>query len=182
MFYKGYPGHVENRAGGDTDPFFCHFLPLSLTLFIANVTLSEDLKVENLKTCKVIFPTNHFTGKQGLSYQVGISSETVGSTHLHMQLATIPAKSQAKAHKHEHHETSVYALSGSTWVRFGEKLENELEVPEGSFLYIPEGVPHLPFNKSEHTAVVVIARTDPNEQESVIMLPALDYDLISETK
>jgi len=37
------------------------------------------------------------------------------------------------------------------------------------------GMPHLPANHSDtepYTAVV--ARTDPNEQESVIVLPALD--------
>jgi uncharacterized RmlC-like cupin family protein len=63
-------------------------------------------------------------------------------------------------------------------VRFGVNLEKELEVPEGSFLYIPAGVPHLPYNKSEYIAQVIIARSDPNEQESVIMLPELDCDFI----
>ncbi|WP_256853647.1 cupin domain-containing protein [Pantoea sp. Fr+CA_20] len=128
--------------------------------------------------CQVVTPKSVFSGKQGLSYVVGISKETVGSSHLHMQLARIPAMSQGKAHKHLDHETAIYALSGKTWVRFGVNLEKELEVPEGSFLYIPAGVPHLPYNKSEYIAQVIIARSDPNEQESVIMLPELDCDFI----
>ena len=33
--------------------------------------------------------------------------------------------------------------------------------------YIPAGVPHLPANLSDKPATAVIARTDPNEQESV---------------
>ena len=43
------------------------------------------------------------------------------------------------------------------------------------FVYIAAAVPHLPYNRSADTEVVaVIARTDPNEQESVILLPELE--------
>jgi uncharacterized RmlC-like cupin family protein len=36
-------------------------------------------------------------------------------------------------------------------------------------------VPHLPYNPSTtENFVAVIARTDPNEQESVVVLPELD--------
>ena len=42
-------------------------------------------------------------------------------------------------------------------------------------VYIPAGVPHLPINASEHEpATCVVARTDPNEQESVVLLPELE--------
>jgi len=45
----------------------------------------------------------------------------------------------------------------------------------GDFLYIPAGVPHVAVNRSPTTpAVFVGARTDPNEQESVIMRADLD--------
>ena len=41
--------------------------------------------------------------------------------------------------------------------------------------YIPADVPHLPYNPSQTESVTaVIARTDPNEQESVVLLPELD--------
>jgi len=129
-------------------------------------------------TCRLISPVTGFEGKQGLKYYVGISKETAGSFHLHMQLAKIPPYTQGKAHLHENHETAIYALEGTTWIRFGRRLENELEVPQGSFLYIPAGLPHLPFNMSDSTATLVIARTDPSEQESVTLLPELDINLI----
>jgi uncharacterized RmlC-like cupin family protein len=36
-------------------------------------------------------------------------------------------------------------------------------------------MPHLPYNLSvTDSCVAIIARTDPNEQESVILLPELD--------
>ena len=41
--------------------------------------------------------------------------------------------------------------------------------------YIPAGVPHVPINASEHEPVTcVVARTDPDEQESVLLLPDLE--------
>ncbi len=40
--------------------------------------------------------------------------------------------------------------------------------------YIPAGMPHLPINRGPEEAIAVIARTDPNEQESVVLLPELD--------
>ena len=90
-------------------------------------------------------------------------------------LATIPPRARAKAHKHEAHETAIYAISGTSHVWYGEQLEHHAVVAPGDFLYIPANTPHLPYNPSEtEAAVAVIARTDPNEQESVSMLPELD--------
>ena len=48
-------------------------------------------------------------------------------------------------------------------------------MPPGTFFYIPANVPHLPYNPSAtETCVVVIARTDPNEQEGVVLMPELE--------
>jgi uncharacterized RmlC-like cupin family protein len=47
-------------------------------------------------------------------------------------------------------------------------------VREGEFVYIPPGVPHLPVNFSDETVEALIARADPNEQESVVPTPHLD--------
>jgi uncharacterized RmlC-like cupin family protein len=48
-------------------------------------------------------------------------------------------------------------------------------VDTGDFVYIPAGVPHLPGNRSTTVPMTaVVARTDPNEQESVVLLPELD--------
>ncbi len=41
-------------------------------------------------------------------------------------------------------------------------------------LYIPANMPHLPANLSDKPATAVIARTDPHEQESVVLLPELE--------
>jgi uncharacterized RmlC-like cupin family protein len=47
-------------------------------------------------------------------------------------------------------------------------------VRAGDLLYIPAGMPHLPANRTDRPACAVIARTDPNEQESVALRPDLE--------
>jgi uncharacterized RmlC-like cupin family protein len=44
----------------------------------------------------------------------------------------------------------------------------------GDYLYIPAGVAHVAVNRTAMPAVFVGARTDPNEQESVVLRPDLD--------
>ena len=43
-------------------------------------------------------------------------------------------------------------------------------VRAGDFMYVPPGIPHLPVNRSDVMTVAVVARTDPQEQESVVTL------------
>jgi mannose-6-phosphate isomerase-like protein (cupin superfamily) len=70
----------------------------------------------------------------------------------------------------EDHETAIYILRGRAEMRYGDGLR-EHEVRAGQFLFIPAGMPHLPFNPSDDEAcVAILARTDPNEQESVVLL------------
>ena len=92
-----------------------------------------------------------------------------------MQLITMPPGARAKTHKHAAHETAIYVLSGESGTWYGDRLEHHVIARAGDFLYMPPGIPHLPYNLSQIEPVTaVIARTDPNDQESVIMLPELD--------
>ena len=125
-------------------------------------------------TCRVIRPNDTYDGKQGFSYFAGIAAETVGAQGICMHLLTIPPGKRAKAHLHESHETAIYILSGEVHTWYGERLEHHMVNRAGELVYIPAGVPHLPANLSDQPASAVIARTDPNEQESVVLLPHLD--------
>jgi uncharacterized RmlC-like cupin family protein len=127
-------------------------------------------------TCRVVEAGEPFVGKQGFSYAPAISAETVGAKAIHMQVLTVPPGGRAKAHKHAHHETAIYAISGVAGMYYGERLEHHLTLRPGEFLYIPADMPHLPYNISKtEPAIAIIARTDPNEQESVVLLPELDH-------
>jgi len=128
----------------------------------------------SMKECRIIRGGTAFHGKQGLGYFAGISTQSAGSKGICMHMAVIPPGAEAKPHYHENHETAIYALSGESHCWYGERLEHHCIVREGEMFYIPAGVPHLPANLSDRPASVVIARTDPNEQESVVLLPELE--------
>ena len=124
--------------------------------------------------CRLVRAGEAYTGKQGLQYAVGISAESVGAQGLHLQLVTIPPGGRARAHRHATHETAIYALTGESSVWHGHALEHHAVVKPGDFFYIPADMPHLPYNPGVEPVVAVIARTDPNEQESVVLMPELD--------
>lgn len=127
------------------------------------------------RTCRLVTADPGVRGVQGLDYAVGISAERVGATGLHMQIVTIPPGARAKAHLHANHETAIYALSGVSGCWYGDALDDHAVVSAGDFFYIPAGVAHLPYNPSEtEPFIAVIARTDPNEQESVVLRPDLE--------
>jgi uncharacterized RmlC-like cupin family protein len=124
--------------------------------------------------CRRMRPGETYSGKQGFDYFSGIARESTGSQAICMHLLTIPPGGRAKAHKHESHETAIYVLSGSAIMYWGEKLEHCMETNAGDMIYIPANVPHLPINNSDGPVSAVIARTDPHEQESVVLLPELE--------
>lgn len=127
------------------------------------------------RSCAIIRPGEEYQGRQGLAYATGICAESVGSTGLCMHLLEIPPGGRARAHLHEHHETAIYVLSGQAEMWYGEGLREYSTMSPGDLVYIPAGVPHLPGNRSAtERCTAVVARTDPNEQESVVLLPELD--------
>jgi uncharacterized RmlC-like cupin family protein len=131
--------------------------------------------IDRKAVCACLRAGEAFTGKQGFTYAAAISAETVGATAIHMQLLTVPPGAKAKAHKHERHETAIHVLSGEVGMWYGDRLEHHMVTEAGDFVYIPADTPHLPYNRSAtEPAVAVVARTDPNEQESVVLLPELD--------
>jgi uncharacterized RmlC-like cupin family protein len=126
-------------------------------------------------TCRVVRAAGEFVGKQGHFLAPGVSAQSAGAQRIHLQIVRIAPGQRAKAHKHQGHETAIYVLSGESGMWYGEVLERHLVAKAGDFLYIPADMPHLPYNLSDvESCVAVVARTDPNEQESVVLLPELD--------
>ena len=120
--------------------------------------------------CTVIRGGESFHGKQGLDYFSGVSAESAGATGIGMHLLEIPPGVSSNPHYHEAHETAIFVLEGAADMRHGPNLEHLMRVEAGDFIFIPAGVPHQPFNSTEALVRAVLARTDPNEQESVVVI------------
>ena len=115
--------------------------------------------------------TTQTTGMRRLE---AISGKTVGSQKIWMGETHVAPSTNSGDHHHGEAETAIYVISGESHVWHGEKLEQHVVVRAGELFYIPAGVPHLPANLSDQPVTAVLARTDPNEQESVVLLPELD--------
>ena len=141
---------------------------------VSRARYGGDNEMERTSTCTRLQPGGTYRGKQGFDYFEGIAKETVGSEAICMHLLTIPPGGRAKAHLHAAHETAIYVIEGAAVMYWGERLEQLMETNAGDMIHIPAGVPHLPLNPYDAPAVAVIARTDPHEQESVVLRPDLD--------
>jgi uncharacterized RmlC-like cupin family protein len=87
-----------------------------------------------------------------------------------MHVVTVPPGGSARPHLHRDHESTIYLLEGEAETVWWDTEGRPHSVPQqpGEFLYIPANVPHQVCNLSQDRPVrAVIARTDPNEQESV---------------
>jgi len=117
-----------------------------------------------------------YQGKQGPDYTPGISAESVGAHALWLGSVTLPPEGgRTKAHVHESHESAFYLVSGDAVELYtGDDLEHREVATAGDYLYVPAGVAHVAVNRGAVPAVFIGARTDPNEQESVVMRPELD--------
>jgi uncharacterized RmlC-like cupin family protein len=126
-------------------------------------------------TCVLITGSGTYQGKQGLEYFDGVSAQTAGARTLCLHMVTIPPGGRAKPHLHENHESAVYVISGEAGMWYGDGLRRHMWMRAGDFTHIPANVPHLPYNASDIVPCVgLIARTDPNEQESVTLLDIAD--------
>jgi uncharacterized RmlC-like cupin family protein len=128
------------------------------------------------KTGRVVSAAPQYVGRQGPRYTPGVSAQTVSATGLWLGSVIIPpGGGRTKAHLHEQHESAFYLASGDNVELYsGDQLDHCEVAHTGDYLYVPAGVPHVAVNRGTDPAVFIGSRTDPNEQESVVMRPDLD--------
>lgn len=124
----------------------------------------------------VVRPPAEAFSRQRLPFFVGISQDTAGAGGISMNLVIIPPGGAAEPHLHRGFETAIYVLKGRVETRYGRGLRQSVISEEGDFIFIPADVPHQPINLSAtEPAMGIVARNDPNEQESVVPYdPAAD--------
>ena len=113
-------------------------------------------------------PSTTINTLQKLPNYVGISEATTGAQGISMNMVVIPPGAKAEPHFHKGFETAIYLLEGRVETLYGEGLQQSVINEAGDFIFIPANVPHQPRNLSNtEAAIALVARNDPNEQESV---------------
>jgi uncharacterized RmlC-like cupin family protein len=120
-------------------------------------------------------PAAEVMTRQRLPNFVGVSQASTGATGLSMNLVIIPPGGAAEPHLHRGYETAIYVLKGRVETRYGPGLKQSVVNEAGDFVFIPADLPHQAINLSAtETAQAIVARNDPNEQESVVPYVMMD--------
>ena len=129
---------------------------------------STDTSPETSSEIVAVRPDATTMTRQRLPNFVGISEATAGAKGISMNLVIIPPGGAAEPHFHRGYETAIYLLKGRVETRYGAGLRKSIINEAGDFIFIPAGVPHQAINLSAtEPAHGIVARNDPNEQESV---------------
>lgn len=118
---------------------------------------------------KVVKPGADREVPRGVLGGAEISQATAGAHNIYMGVFRVPAGAQSRPHYHERCESAVYMLGGRLRVRWGDHLENELELEPGDLVYVPPRETHVLENLSESDAAeYVVARDSPTEDAVVV--------------
>ena len=93
-----------------------------------------------------------------------VSRATTGSESLFMGIFRLPAGARSRPHYHANCESACYMLSGSMRIRWGDRLEHEVQLERGDMLWVPPHETHVLENVSPtDDAEYVVARDSPTE-------------------
>jgi uncharacterized RmlC-like cupin family protein len=126
---------------------------------------------------KVIKPGQTYVGKQGFTYGAGVSTETVGARKVCMNVLPVPPGAKAKVHYHKNIETIAYLLDGECSVFYGDELEHRVVLHAGEQMFMPEDVPHAPYNQGTSPCTWIVVHSSGSDQDGIVLLPELDLIL-----
>ena len=113
---------------------------------------------------RVIKPGEDREVPRGVVGGAEISQATAGAHNIYMGVFRVPAGARSRPHYHANCESAVYMLSGRLLVRWGEHLEESVELEHGDLVYVPPRETHLLENLSDSDpAEYVVARDAPTE-------------------
>jgi uncharacterized RmlC-like cupin family protein len=113
---------------------------------------------------RVIKPGEDREVPRGVVGGAEISQATAGAHNIYMGVFRVPAGARSRPHYHANCESAVYMLSGRLLVRWGEKLEESVELESGDLVYVPPRETHILENLSDSDpAEYVVARDAPTE-------------------
>ena len=116
--------------------------------------------------CRVIHPDGLEVelSSGAMTRLAGVSEGLVGSSGIHLAIATIPPGCASSPHYHVNCESAIYVLAGSGRFVVGEQLEQSLPIGPGDFIYVPPDAVHQPVNDSATEPLqLIVARNTPVE-------------------
>ena len=81
---------------------------------------------------------------------------------------------KAKAHYHRGIETIAYLLEGECAVYYGDRFEYCATMQSGDQIYLPEDVPHAPYNQGTAPCRWLVVHSSGSDQTGIVLLPDLD--------
>ncbi|MCW2991509.1 MAG: cupin protein [Solirubrobacterales bacterium] len=96
-----------------------------------------------------------------------ISKATAGATNIYMGVFRVPAGARSRPHYHAGCESAVYMLSGQLLVRWGDNLEDSVQLDPGDMVYVPPRETHILENLSETEAAQYVVARDAPQEDSV---------------
>ena len=113
---------------------------------------------------RVIKPGEDREVPRGVVGGAEISQATAGAHNIYMGVFRVPAGARSRPHYHANCESAVYMLSGRLLVRWGEHLEESVELEHGDLVYVPPRETHVLENLSAtEPSEYVVARDAPHE-------------------
>jgi len=128
--------------------------------------------VEDLDGTTVIRGGGSARAWNNIQYLQGMSAKNVGSTHLSINVATVPPGGIAYAHIHEGFEVMLFIVQGRVKHTYGENLAESVINEAGDFIYIKPGVPHEVFNIGDGPLVAFVARSAADEWDRIVDYPS----------
>lgn len=129
------------------------------------------------KKVMIVKPGTTYLGGQGVTYSSGVSRKTAGSEKVCMNVLPMPPGVHSLPHIHKDIETIAYLLEGECTLFHGDKLENQTLVKKGEQIFIPENVPHAPFNQSSAECIWVVVHSSGDDQDELVSMPELVKEL-----
>ena len=116
---------------------------------------------------KVIKPGADREVPRGVLGGAEISQATAGATNIYMGVFRVPAGARSRPHYHENCESAVYMLSGRLLVKWGDNLEESVDLEPGDLVYVPPRETHILENLSDSEAAEYVVARDAPQEDSV---------------
>ena len=103
----------------------------------------------------------------GMRREAGVAASTVGAEKIWLGHVTMEPGMKSGAHHHGPVESAIYIVSGHARFKFGDKLQESVEVGPGDFIFVPPEVVHQEMHAGgDEPVVAIVAR---NGQENIVV-------------